>query len=259
LCQPVIFVIFCWQTGQIPCCCSQRCNSFRLPCRLWAILTPGAPDLLRLGASIDEECGHAQASDEMQKRVAYLEIQLSDYRAVVDLDDRARIVQQFLAVGQLLNYRAIDTHHIGEGIEHWKDYASWTYETMLAEVIIAGRAIVDEEIAARDRVKEKCGMRQVERELVDTRRELAKYQPPPRTFLECTLRRWCALEKLPFQGKTLAGEELDAFLQESSERRLLAFIDSGESAISSGSITNNVLRSSNSISARWSRIEEILL
>lgn len=63
-----------------------------------------------------------QASNEMQKRVAYLEIQLSAYRAVAD---RARIVQQFMAVGQLLGYRALDKYHIGEGMNDWADYASF--------------------------------------------------------------------------------------------------------------------------------------
>ncbi len=188
----------------------------------------GASDLLRLAVAIDEEISQVQGSDAMGERVTYLQMQLSEYRKVVDLDDREKIGQQFLAVGQLLGYRALDTYHIGEGIEHWKDYQSWTYETTLAEVIIAARAIVDEELEARERVKEKSHLRQIKRELIDTRRELAKYLPPPRTLLECTLRRWCALTKLPFQGKTLAGEELDAFLRELSERRLLAFIETGE-------------------------------
>lgn len=254
----------------------------------------GASDLLRLVVAIDEECQYVQGSDAMQARVTYLQMQLSEYRAVVDLDDREKIGQQFMAVGQLLNYRAIDMYHIGEGIEQWKDYRSWTYETTLAEVIIAGRAMVDEEIASRERVNEKSRLRQVERELaavqakkdeattthmqlirdyqtyvnsssylhgdwkgkqaaLDMRvhellseaimiptqehcraelvaaqsqisvlqRELAKYLPPPRELVECSLRRWSTLTNLFAQGKKLIGRDLDAFIRQASDQLLV--------------------------------------
>ncbi len=106
--------------------------------------------LMRLVVAVDEERGHAQASDQMQERVAYLEIQLSEYRAIVDLDDRARIAQQFMAMGQLLDYRALDKFKIGQGLECWEDYRSWTYEATLAEVVVYGREVLSQEMAARE-------------------------------------------------------------------------------------------------------------
>ena len=128
----------------------------------------GANDLLRLVTAIDEECGHAQASDAMQKRVAYLEIQLSEYRTLIDLEDREKIGQQFMSVGQLLDYRALDKFRIGQGIERWDDYRSWTHEQTLAEVIIYGREVLTQETA----VREKSQLRQLEQRIMELEREL---------------------------------------------------------------------------------------
>ncbi len=136
----------------------------------------GADDLLRLVTAIDEECGHAQASDETQKRVAYLEIHLSEYRTLIDLEDREKIGQQFMSVGQLLDYRALDKFRIKQGYEHWEDYRSWTYEQTLAEVIIYGREVLAQEIA----VREKSQLRQQGQRIVELERELEERRTPQR-------------------------------------------------------------------------------
>ena len=134
----------------------------------------GAKDLLRLVTAIDEECGHVLARDEMQQRVAYLEIHLSEYRRFIDLEDRAKIEQQFMAVGQLLNYRALDKFRIGQGIGRWEDYRSWTDEQTLAEVIIYGREVLAQETA----VQEKSQMRQLEARIAELERELEAGHSP---------------------------------------------------------------------------------
>ena len=69
----------------------------------------GSAALLRLALAIDEERRHAQTNDEMQQRVAYLEIKVSKYRSIIDLEDRTKIEQQFMAIGQLLDYQALDS------------------------------------------------------------------------------------------------------------------------------------------------------
>lgn len=139
----------------------------------------GANDLLRLVTAIDEECGHAQASDEMQKHVAHLEIQLSEYRALIDLEDRDKIGQQFMAVGQLLDYRALDKYRVGQGIERWDDYRSWTYEQTLAEVIIYGREVLAQETAVKEQVQGKSQLRQLGQRIVELERELEKKRTVP--------------------------------------------------------------------------------
>jgi hypothetical protein len=141
----------------------------------------GEVALLSLVFAVDEECGYAQASDEMQQRVAHLEIKLSQYREIVDLDDRERICQQFIAAGQVVDYRALPRFHIREGIEAWRDYESWTHEATLAEVILYCRELADQEAA----VKERSKLRQVERQLAAAQAELQKPTGDPQDqFLE---------------------------------------------------------------------------
>lgn len=151
----------------------------------------GASDLLRLVTAIDEEISQVQGSDASSARVTYLQMQLSEYRAIVDLDEREKLKQQFMAVGQLLDYRAIDTFRISEGYECWADYVSWTYETTLAEGIVYLRTIVEEEMAVRDRMKEKSQMRQAERSLAATQSELQELQQQV-TELEAERAEWIA-------------------------------------------------------------------
>jgi hypothetical protein len=100
----------------------------------------------------------------------------------------------------------------------------------LGTPIIATRLPIGGESA-----EERSRLSQAEQELAAAqsevqalRAELAKYLPPPRALLECSLRRWCALTNVFFQGKTLIGDELDTFLREASERWLLKFIDTAE-------------------------------
>jgi hypothetical protein len=136
----------------------------------------GEVALLRLAVAIDEERSHVQASDEMQRRVAHLEIQLAEYRSLIDLQDRARIEQQFLAVGQLLNFRKLDKFRIGEGSGRWENYRSWTDELTLAEVILYGREILEEEAVARARAEEKSQLRQVERQLGEAQKRMEELE-----------------------------------------------------------------------------------
>lgn len=123
---------------------------------------------LRLVIAIDDERGHAQASDEVQQQVTYLEMKLSQYREIVDLDDRKKICQQFIAAGQTIDYRALPKFHIREGVDAWRDYESWTHEATLAEVILYARELADQETAAKERSK----LRQVERQLATARAEI---------------------------------------------------------------------------------------
>src|SRR5579864_8375871 len=48
----------------------------------------GEVAVLRLIVAVTSECEQAQANDSAQQRMAYLEIQLAEYRKIVDLQDR---------------------------------------------------------------------------------------------------------------------------------------------------------------------------
>lgn len=135
----------------------------------------GEVALLSLVMAIDDERGYVQGSDEMQQRMAYLEIKLSQYREIVDLDDRKRTCQQFMAAGQLVGYRALSQFGIREGTEKWRDYESWTHEATLAEVILYCQELADQEIAAKERSK----LRQVERQLAAAKAEIEELQSRP--------------------------------------------------------------------------------
>lgn len=123
--------------------------------------------------AIGEEQHHANCNSVLEQRAAYLEIALAEYRRIVDLEDREKTRQQFMAVGQSLGYRAVPKFQVGEGQNHWEDYASWTDDRTLAEVILFGREVLSEEEAARTRAQERNQLRQVERQLAQerTRRE----------------------------------------------------------------------------------------
>lgn len=123
--------------------------------------------------AIGEEQRHANCNSVLEQRAAYLEIALAEYRRIVDLEDREKTRQQFMAVGQSLGYRAVPKFQVGEGQNHWEDYASWTDDRTLAEVILFGREVLIEEEAARTCAQERNQLRQVERQLAQerTRRE----------------------------------------------------------------------------------------
>jgi len=164
--------------------------------------------LLRLTTAIDEERKHAQASDAMQQRVAYLEMQLSEYRLIIDLDNRARIEQQFMSVGQLLGYRALPKYLIHEGVNGWEEYRSWTDELTLAEVIVYARTLVDEERAATERVESRSKLRQVEQALVMSQKRIEE--------LEVERAEWNAWKeaKIVFHAQDTA---MRCYLQERGE------------------------------------------
>lgn len=135
----------------------------------------GEVALLNLIVAIDDERGCAQASDEVQQQLAHLEIKLSHYREIVDLDDRKKICQQFLAAGQLVDYRALPRFSIRQGVDAWRDYESWTHEATLAEVILYCRELADQETAAKERSK----LRQVERQLSAAKAEIEALKSKP--------------------------------------------------------------------------------
>ncbi len=105
--------------------------------------------------AIGEERTHALCNSELEQHNAYLEIVLSQYRAIINLEDRAIIEQQFMAVGQLLGYRALLKYRVGVGIEQWEDYRSWTDERTLAEVVIYGREVLSQESLVKEHAAEK--------------------------------------------------------------------------------------------------------
>src|SRR5437763_1821872 len=88
----------------------------------------GEVALLNLVVAIEEERGHGANDELQQKHIDHLEAQLAEYRSIIDLGDRARICHQFLAIGDLLGYPRLDKFGIGQGVEIWKDYQSWTHE-----------------------------------------------------------------------------------------------------------------------------------
>lgn len=123
--------------------------------------------------AIDVERQHATCNSALEQRNAYLEIALVEYRRIIDLEDREKIEQQFLVMGELLGYRAIPKYRLGAGVDRWQDYRSWTDETTLAEVIRDGKDILVEEEATRDRAKERSRVREVEQELAVAQHRIA--------------------------------------------------------------------------------------
>lgn len=122
--------------------------------------------------AINEERRHAQCNSEQDQRAADLDIKVAAYRQIIDLDDRAKLVQQFLAVGQLLDYRAIPKFRIAAGLEAWEDYQSWTYEDTLAEVIVYVRELMAEEHATKELAENRSKVRQMERDLTTAQSEI---------------------------------------------------------------------------------------
>jgi len=159
----------------------------------------GEVALLRLIVAITEEREQAQASDEAQQRMAYLEIQLSEYRKIVDLQDRDKICQQFMAIGQLLGYRRLDAFHIGEGEENWKDYRSWTDERTLAEIIIYARELLSEEAAVKERTESRSKVRQAERQLTVAQAEIQELRLQVQQ-LEAGQAEWMAWKEAEVRG-----------------------------------------------------------
>ena len=98
----------------------------------------------------------------------------AEYRKIIDLDDRTKIAQQFMAVGEILGYRRLDKFGVGSGTENWKDYQSWTHELTLAEVILHGRELIDEEAEARERVESRSKLRQAESEIQALRKQIGE-------------------------------------------------------------------------------------
>src|SRR5947207_1180355 len=144
----------------------RRVHSARLRAILERVLRDqGEVALLNLVVAIEEERGHGQTSEVEPKHVAHLEAQLAEYRKIIDLDDRTKIAQQFMAVGEILGYRRLDKFGVGSSTENWKDYQSWTHELTLAEVILHGRELIDEEAEARERVESRSKLRQAESEI----------------------------------------------------------------------------------------------
>ena len=123
--------------------------------------------------AIDVERQHAICNSELERRNTYLETTFVKYRRLIDLEDREKIEQQFLVMGELLGYRAIPKYRLGAGVDRWQDYRSWTDETTLAEVIRDAKDILGEEEVARNRAKERSWVREVEQELAAAQQRIA--------------------------------------------------------------------------------------
>jgi hypothetical protein len=126
--------------------------------------------------AIGEERTHALCNSELEQRNAYLEIRLSEYRGMIDLEDRAIIERQFIAVGQLLDYRALPRYRVGTGLDKWEDYRSWTDERTLAEVIVYAREVLAQESSIKENAGEKSKLRQTEKRLTDAEAQVQTLQ-----------------------------------------------------------------------------------
>ena len=122
--------------------------------------------------AIGEERTHAMCNSELEQRNAYLEITLAEYRRIIDLEDREKIGQQFMAMGELLGFRALTGYRLGQGIEKWKDYRSWTGERQLSEVMIYGRELLAQEEAVKESAAQKSQLRQAEQRLTEAEGEV---------------------------------------------------------------------------------------
>jgi hypothetical protein len=109
---------------------------------LEALATGRYRDLLHLfslvAMAIDEERRYAQANSALEERNAFLEITLARYRDIVDLQDHARLEQQFMAVGQILGYPRLAKGSVGEGEQAWEGHLGRATDEMLAEAVTYG-------------------------------------------------------------------------------------------------------------------------
>lgn len=158
---------------------------------LWADLQPSTRSILEglltrryetlsllnlVTLAIGEERTHALCNSELEQRNAYLEIKLAEYRQIIDLSDREKIEQQFMAVGQLLDYRALPKYQIGAGLDQWEDYRSWTDEYRLAEVIAYAREVLAQESSVKQSAAEKSKVCQAEKQLGEALAEVQALQ-----------------------------------------------------------------------------------
>jgi len=110
------------------------------------------------------------APDDCEGRIAYLELKLAQYRAVIDLEDRSRLEQQFMACGELLNYRCISKYHIDAGLHSWEAYQGRTDDITLAEAILSVRELLEPiEQHSRNAI-ERSELRKAKREVTRLRK-----------------------------------------------------------------------------------------
>ena len=178
----------------------------------------GEVAVLRLIVAVTAECEQAQANDSAQQRMAYLEIQLAEYRKIIDLQDRDKICQQFMAIGQMLGYRRLDAFNINEGVEKWKDYQSWTHELTLADVILYGRSLLSEEAAVKEQKESRSKLRQAERQLSTAQAEIKELRLQVQT-LTAGQAEWVAWKEAEVRG---SGDlsAMRAYLQEHLEESI---------------------------------------
>ncbi len=81
-----------------------------------------------------------------------------------------------MAVGQLLDYRALPKYQIGAGLDTWEDYRSWTDERTLAEVVLYGREMLAQEAAIKESTVEKSKLRQTEKQLTEAQAQVQALQ-----------------------------------------------------------------------------------
>jgi hypothetical protein len=126
--------------------------------------------------AVGEEQRHASCNSALEQRAAYLEVALAEYRRIIDLEDREKIRQQFMSMGHLLGYQAVPKYRIDAGPKCWEDYASWTDERSLSEIILFGREVLAEEAAARERAQERSQLKRLEGQLVEAQQRIEQLE-----------------------------------------------------------------------------------
>jgi len=166
---------------------------------------------------------------QLSKKMANLERQVRRVEYMKVLHTRNSMLQELVVLGGRLKFASLTDLGIGAGIDAWLEYARTASDEDLAVAIAHGyyqadslaMAAIEASDVDRKRVKE------LSAESHALRRELDRHAPPPRTLLECTVRRWATKASSPHDD--LKPDRIDTFLREASERRLLMHIERAES------------------------------
>jgi len=197
---------------------------------LWADLQPFTRNILEslvtqrhgllallnlITLAIGEERTHAICNSGLEQRAAYLEIMLAEYRRIIDLSDEEKIRQQFMAVGQLLDYRALPKYQVGAGLDKWEDYRSWTDERTLAEVVIYARVVLAQESAVKEDTTRKSKLRHAEKQLTNAQAQVQALQEQVEA-LEAERAAWTAWKEAEIVFSTQL-TAMRRYLQEHAE------------------------------------------
>jgi len=140
---------------------------------------------------------------------------LAEYRRIIDLSDEEKIRQQFMAVGQLLDYRALPKYQVGAGLDKWEDYCSWTDERTLAEVVIYARVVLAQESAVKEDTTGKSKLRHAEKQLTNAQAQIQALQEQVEA-LEAERAAWTAWKEAEIVFSTQL-TAMRRYLQEHAE------------------------------------------